>query len=133
MGRVHFIQRRKEERGKVGQKLKEGRLLRAVNHSCVALVPEVPNPQRMTEFRPSSRSNIIYKSIAEITVNRLQIFLPEFISPNQSAFVRPQSIRDNVLLTHELVKVYHKFRIGFRCVIKADIMKDMTQFIGLLF
>lgn len=56
-------------------------------------------------------------------MKRLQLFLPEFISPNQSAFVQGRSIGDNILMAHELVKGYHRDKISPRCAIKADIMK----------
>lgn len=45
------------------------------------------------------------------------------ISLNQSAFVKERLLMENVLLTMELVKEYHKDSISANCAMKIDISK----------
>lgn len=49
--------------------------------------------------------------------------LPDFILPNQSAFVKNRLLLENLLLATELVSGYHKNSISARCAIKFDISK----------
>lgn len=100
-----------------------GRLLTTVNCTSLTLVPKVPNPTCMTDFRPIACCTVVYKCVSKILVNRLKLFIPDFISLNQSAFVQNRSNGGNILKAHELVKGYHRVRINPRCAIKADIMK----------
>lgn len=80
---------------------------------------------------------MLYKVISKILANRLKCLLPDFIEPNQSAFVEGRLLLENVLLATELVKDYHKDSITSRCAIKFDISKafDTVQWsfiIGIL-
>ncbi|KAK3204757.1 hypothetical protein Dsin_018803 [Dipteronia sinensis] len=62
-------------------------LLKELNATILALVPKVPNPSKMKDFRPISCCNTLYKIIAKIIANRIKPCLPDIISPSQSAFV----------------------------------------------
>ena len=62
----------------------------------------------MKDYRPISCCNVLYKVISKIIANRLKGTLPEFISLNQSAFVKDRLLLENLLLATELVKDYHK-------------------------
>lgn len=84
------------------------KLLKGVNSTCFTLVPKVPNPSSVTEFRPISCCYVVYKCITKVLPNRLKAILPEFISLNQSAFIPGRSTGDNILLGHELFKGYQR-------------------------
>lgn len=88
----------------------------------------------MKDYRPISCCNVIYKVISMIIANRLKETLPDFISLNQSAFVKDRLLMENLLLATELVKDYHKESISQRCAIKIDISKafDSVQWSFLL-
>ena len=43
-----------------------GRLLKEVNSTAISLIPKVPNPTQLKDFRPISCCNTIYKCIAKI-------------------------------------------------------------------
>ncbi|CAL1367617.1 unnamed protein product [Linum trigynum] len=100
-----------------------GKLLSEVNSTYLALIPKVQNVDCMKQFRLISCCNIIYKCIAKVLANRLKEVLPIVISQNQSAFIKGRLISDNVLLAHEMVRLYNRKSISPRCVLKVDMMK----------
>ncbi|GJV30269.1 retrovirus-related pol polyprotein from transposon 17.6 [Tanacetum coccineum] len=64
-----------------------GRLLKELNHTIIALIPKVNAPARVNDYRPISCCNVLFKCISKIIANRLKDCLKRLISPNQSAFV----------------------------------------------
>jgi hypothetical protein len=100
-----------------------GALLKEVNSTIITLVPKVPNPSSITEYRPIACCNVLYKCITKILANRLRTCLCDLISPNQTAFVKGRVISENILLAQELVKGYHKNKGKARCAIKVDLKK----------
>ncbi|KAL6289100.1 hypothetical protein ACE6H2_006610 [Prunus campanulata] len=78
-------------------------MTRKINQTHIVLIPKVPNPRKMTQWRPISLCNILYKLISKILTNRLKHVLPEIISLNQSAFVEDMIIVDNILIVHEIL------------------------------
>ncbi|XP_058198418.1 uncharacterized protein LOC131313940 [Rhododendron vialii] len=72
---------------------RSGQLLKKANATLVALVPKVPNPSKVGDFRPISCCNV------------------------------GRRIADNIFLTQELMRGYHKHSSSPRCAMKVDIMK----------
>ncbi|KAK3189547.1 hypothetical protein Dsin_029108 [Dipteronia sinensis] len=108
---------------------RSGLLLKELNATILALVPKVPNPSRMKDFRPISCCNTLYKIIAKIIANRIKHCLPDIISPSQSAFVADRCIGDNILLVQELMRNYNKDARCPRLALKVDLIKafDMVD------
>ena len=52
----------------------------------IVLAPKVKNPNKITQYRPISLSNVISRLAFKVIVNRLKRILPRSISENQKCF-----------------------------------------------
>lgn len=80
--------------------------LRLINHTNISLIPEVENPELVSNFRLISMCNATYKIITKIMVNRIKPLLMNCISRNQGAFALGRFIQDNILITHEIFSFF---------------------------
>ncbi|KAL5704963.1 hypothetical protein ACHQM5_023319 [Ranunculus cassubicifolius] len=98
-----------------------GKMLRCVNTTNICLVPKKEYPSSLAYYRLIACTNVIYKVIVKVMVNRLKNIFPDIISPNQ--FVKERNIADNILLSHEMVRKYGRKSISSRSTIKIDLTK----------
>ncbi|XP_026399652.1 uncharacterized protein LOC113295538 [Papaver somniferum] len=101
-------------------------LLKNLNYSFIALIPNVQNPSSPNDFRPISLANTVYKIISKILTNRLKPLLDTIISPFQSAFVSNRQIQDNIIISHEILHSFKKMNKRVKkgyMAIKLDLSK----------
>ncbi|XP_042939447.1 uncharacterized protein LOC122274476 [Carya illinoinensis] len=105
--------------------LNGGKWDNTLNETLIALIPKKLNPSIVTDFRPISLCNVLYKIIAKTLANRLNKILPSIISPTQTAFVLGRLITDNIIVAFEslhTMKARLKEREGYM-TLKLDMSK----------
>ncbi|GKB70529.1 putative RNA-directed DNA polymerase, eukaryota, reverse transcriptase zinc-binding domain protein, partial [Tanacetum coccineum] len=107
----------------IGDFFKNGRLLKEVNATIIVLVPKSQTPQKVSDFRPILCRNVLYKAITKIIADRIKGFLGMLVDECQNAFIPSRQISDNVLLTQELMRNYHRNRGPSKVAFKIDIHK----------
>ena len=100
-----------------------GFLPASANATILTLTPKFPGASKITEFRPISCLNTVYKVISRLLVRRLKIILPSLILPSQTAFVQGRLLLENTVLASELINGYHKNNGVKKITIKVDIAK----------
>lgn len=74
---------------------------RATNATLLTLVPKKPGATAITDYRPISCCNTLYKTISRLLVKRLKRILLRIILPNQTSFVQGRLLIENTLLASE--------------------------------
>jgi hypothetical protein len=88
----------------------------------ITLIPKVPNPHSISEFRPISLLGSLYKIVAKVLATRLGTVMDKLISRNQSAFIKGRLLVDGVLTINEVVDLAKRARE--KCMIfKVDFAK----------
>ena len=96
-----------------------------MNDTYICLILKVKSPQKITEFRPISLCNVVYRLISKILANRLKRVLDAVIDELQSAFVPGRLITDNVLVAFETMHCIDQRKKGKKALmaIKLDMSK----------
>lgn len=97
----------------------------SLNDTTIVLIPKKDNADSMKDLRPIALCNVLYKVIAKVLSNRLQVILPDIISENQSAFVPNRNITDNVLVAFEMLHYMKQKKKGLEgeVALKLDVSK----------
>ena len=105
--------------------LNSGSMPCGINDTFICFIPKVKSPQKITEFRPISLCNVIYKIMSKILANRLKRILLVVIDESQSAFVPGRLITDNVLVAFETLHCINQRNKGKEALvaIKLDMSK----------
>lgn len=68
----------------------------------MVLIPKIPRPVSLKDFRPITLFNTSYKILSKVIVNRLRPILQRIVGPFQSSFLPGRSTTDNILITQEV-------------------------------
>uniref|UniRef100_A0A803PV21 Reverse transcriptase n=1 Tax=Cannabis sativa TaxID=3483 RepID=A0A803PV21_CANSA len=96
-----------------------------LNETNIVLVPKKKHPESMSDLRPISLCNVIYKVISKVLANRIKGILPSVISENQSAFLEGRLISDNIMISFEIMHYLKRKRMGKEgyMALKLDLSK----------
>ena len=90
----------------------------------LALIPKVAHLEVITQFRPISLCNTLYKLLSRIIVNRLKPYMVEVINPCQAGFMPRRRTSDNIIIVQEVIRtlISRKGQTGY-VAIKLDLKK----------
>lgn len=74
-----------------------------LNKTHIVLILKVDKPRDLTQFRPISLCNVLYKIIVTAIVARMRPFLDFCIDEAQCAFIPGRQISDNTLIAYEVL------------------------------
>lgn len=98
-------------------------LPRIVNSAALTLIPKTANASCISQYRPISCCNVLYKTITKLLTLRMKSIMPALVSPNQTAFIQGRKLGDHVMLAQALCKDYHLRSGAPRIAFKLDISK----------
>ena len=95
-----------------------------LNSTLICLIPKVPNPETVNQFRPIGLCNTLYKTITKILVLKLKPFLSDLIHPLQASFIPGRKASDNVIMVQEIIHSMSlpRSKIGYMAI-KIDLEK----------
>ncbi|XP_075508178.1 uncharacterized protein LOC142545090 [Primulina tabacum] len=85
-----------------------GKMPVGTNDTLISLIPKVPNPEFITQFRPISVCNVRYKILTKTMTNRLKLVMADLVGPFQSSFVPGRQITDNIMVYQEALHTMRK-------------------------
>jgi hypothetical protein len=81
--------------------------LQSINNSFIVLIPKVPSPSSINDFRPISLLNTSIKLITKILANRMQKIILQVIHQNQYGFIKNRNIQDCLAWSFEYLHLCH--------------------------
>lgn len=101
----------------------------SINTTFIAFIPKIKDPKKVSDFRPISLCNMVYKLIAKVLVNHLKLILSYVVSDSQRTFLSGYLITNNVLVAFETLhylKQKTQGRLGFMAL-KLDMSKTYDR------
>ena len=90
----------------------------------MALISKVAHPEVISQFRPISLYNTLYKLLSRIIVHRLKPYMAEVINLCQVGLVSRRRTSDNIIIVQKVIRtlISRRGRIGY-VAIKLDLEK----------
>ncbi|PKU83813.1 Putative ribonuclease H protein [Dendrobium catenatum] len=88
----------------VGNFFSTGILPKGVKATAITLIPKSSHASNISDYRPISLCNVLYKIVAKVLANRLKDVLPHIIHESQSSFIANRCSTDNIILAAELLR-----------------------------
>lgn len=95
------------------------------NHKHISLIPKIAKPRKVTDYKPISFYNVMYRIVAKAMSNIIKPILSQIIFPTQSVFIPNGPSTDNVVVGYKwLHKIRHsKGKRNSLVTLKLDINK----------
>ena len=93
---------------------KNGRIVKGLNLSFIALIPKVDCLDSFSGFRLINLLGSVYKILAKTLATHLKCVIHEVISKFQSAFIKDRQIVDRILISNEIINWWVKKFEGYR-------------------
>ncbi|KAK0594545.1 hypothetical protein LWI29_014617 [Acer saccharum] len=101
---------------------RDGRVVKELNRSFIALIPKYVKPKTMKDFRPISLVGSFYKILAKILANRLRRVIGTVVGETQMAFIKDRHILDGFVIAEEIIHYWKKGKEG-GLMVKLDFEK----------
>lgn len=99
-----------------------------LNRTYIALISKTKNANSISQFRPISLCNTLYKVFTKILANRMKLFLNHIISPTQAAFLPSRRTTDNTIIVQEVLHFLHSSNSRKHYfILKLDIEKAFDK------
>ncbi|XP_019096508.1 PREDICTED: uncharacterized protein LOC109130881 [Camelina sativa] len=98
-------------------------LPKSLNATINNLIPKVSGADRITQFRPVSCCNTVYKIISLLLKQKMKLFVSDAVQSNRVGFIQGRYLCENVLLAYELVTDFHVRGDTTRGCLQVDIAK----------
>ena len=102
------------------------RLPASFNSTFIALIPKKDNPVSLSDFRPISLCNCIYKIVSKVIARRLKVTLSEHISAEQFGFLEGRQIHEAIGVAQEGLHSL-KTRNIKGAILKIDLFKSYDK------
>ena len=90
---------------------------RSFSSYFITLIPKVPSPTRIGDFRPISLLGSLYKLVAKVLAGKLASVMDKLVSSNQFASIKGCQLVDGVVAVNEIIDVARKecliFKVDF--------------------